>query len=148
MKGLIKRWMKEAMNEMEGGPETASIQIRQATPPRTTAMDVTAHMATSVATIYRIDNGFLVSLNMNGADHTGARGSLVYAKDAAEIAEQVIANEAKFKLGINSGPQAGPTQAYVKQVVPGYLGAAEPDPWSKKLLGEYKGNIKAMKEFV
>ena len=105
----VKKWMLKAVNEAAMYQQVAEKQdypvkaIDPRRPPPTMAVDVVSMMSTSMATIYRIDNGFIVSIHMNDDRHLGSRGSLVYAKDAAEIAEKIIANEAAFKMGIRGG---------------------------------------------
>ena len=106
MKGMIKRWIKEAMNGMERMP------------PPTTAADVVSMMSTSMATIYRIGNGFIVSMHSNSETRLGSQGTLVYAKDAEELAAQIVANEARFKLGIRGEGVVKPPNGIASTAMP------------------------------
>lgn len=56
------------------------------------------NMSHSIGIIYRIDNGFIVCINLTGDAHLGSRGALVFAKDAQEVAERIVAHEAAFKI--------------------------------------------------
>jgi hypothetical protein len=97
----VVRWAYE-----QGLPDGAmlggDVQMLKQAPP-TPVGDVLRHMSSSIATIYRIDNGFIMSINMNSEGHYD-RGACIYAKDAGELAEKIIAHETAFKIGVrNSG---------------------------------------------
>lgn len=100
----LKQWMLRAVNEAAMQQNTAGKvdrMIHRDRPPQTSVMDVVDRMSNSMAAIYRIDNGFLLCINMTSEAHLGARGSLVYAKDAEELAQKIVAYEAAFKMGIH-----------------------------------------------
>jgi hypothetical protein len=107
----LKRWIHDAMHNYHTNMEGRA----------PTTMDVLGHMAQSTSTIYRIDNGFIIMINLNSDAHLGGRGACVFAKDAHEVAEKIIAHEAAFKIGVRSGglnakidtAQYAPRQAYL-----------------------------------
>lgn len=103
------KWLKQWIRSVANSPEEWDIKGAKPEPvkrgPPTSLHDVIGHMSHSMAVIYRIDNGFIMSINMNSANHDtfGQRGACVYAKDASELAEKVIAHETAFKIGVRSG---------------------------------------------
>lgn len=114
----LKRWIRSVANgpEPEGYdmPTTNAIKRGRNTP----AEEMLAQMASSVAVVFRIDNGFMVGINMIDHTHIGQRGKLLYAKDAQEVAERMIAHETAFKIGVREGgglsgqtPDHGPARA-------------------------------------
>lgn len=60
--------------------------------------NVLTQSAQSAAIIFRIDNGYILSMERNDGNSYGVPARLVFVKDAEGIAEQIIANEATFKL--------------------------------------------------
>lgn len=78
----------------------------------TPAEEMLAQMASSIAVVFRIDNGFMVGINMNTDIHMGQRGKLLYAKDANEVGALMVGHEAAFKIGSRSGLGALTTDKY------------------------------------
>lgn len=111
-KRAVQRWIKEAINSME--------EHITPHPPQTTAEDMLQRMSHSIAMIFRIDNGFMLCINMNSEAHLGARGSLVYAKDAEELAQKIVAHEAAFKMGIHGRSEGSAKNGHVG-IAPNYV---------------------------
>jgi len=113
----LKRWIHSAVHEYYTSVEGGDLPKKS---PRTGVMDVLGHMASSMAQIYRIDNGFIVTINLSSDANFNTRGACVYAKDASEVAEKIIAHETAFKLGVHersrgiTGAAQAPATAYLK----------------------------------
>lgn len=115
----LRQWVRRMVYQAEEDMKRDSMNQSDRVRPATSIQDVLGHMSNSMAQIYRIDNGFIMTINMNSHDNYGGRGACVYAKDAGEVAEKIIAHETAFKLGVNKnsgvtpGGFAVPSQAFI-----------------------------------
>ena len=83
---LIDKWMQR-------------FSAKATEPAGTSRLDnVLTQSAQSAAIIFRIANGYILSMEHNDSNSYGVPARLVFVKDAEGIAEQIIANEATFKL--------------------------------------------------
>lgn len=103
----LRKWVHNAVHNFD----TVEHQITGGSypKPRNPLEEVVSNLSSTVGQIFRIDNGFLVAVNMGGNHEE--RSSFVYAKDAQEVAEKIVAHEAAVKMGVNrpAHPQATQT---------------------------------------
>jgi hypothetical protein len=93
MKGWIAKKMMAAMREVN--------EAEHSVPRVATGMDQMFNGSSPAIVAFRIENGYVVRTIHHSDAYEGARvGGFTYCKDHIEIANHIISDEAKRKLGV------------------------------------------------
>jgi hypothetical protein len=97
----IKQWFGESLVSLIQSAQVKQNQQMKEQMHHTVGMESMFGSATPAVVAFRISNGYVVRTVDSQADMVGMRqGGFHYCKDHQEIAEHIVAVEAKRKLGI------------------------------------------------
>lgn len=103
--GWFRKMVRESMNELAGA------QVREST-----QMERMFGNCSPAVVAFKIENGFVVrTLDMRREMEGHMQGGFHYCKDHQEIAEHIIATEAKRKLGLGEQQEMFPGAVHVSQ---------------------------------